>query len=427
MTGAGDGSAKPGGARPTVRFRQEPERRPRPAAEFLRHHRASVLLWAGVAVGLGLFLGWAVAFAPAQLGGPPPDVADLEAMVPKDRLAAEAADATLRNGIRTTLIQAVAGAAFLATAFFAWRQVAVHRLGQLTERFSKSVERLGDDSTAVRLGAIYTLEQLGDDDRFARPVAKTLVAYIREESRKRDRPAAAGTTVTLGALGAGQSVTINMNAAGPPGDSRQEESQPREQEPVSLDVQEAATVVVSRGLWSRAGDSPIDLAGARLPEIKLANAELVKAVLRKADLDRADLTGVDLSSADLRDTSLRAADLRRSVLSAAWMHRALLSDAVLDDAHAPDVKLEKASLDGASLVGAHLVAADFTRCDLRRVTAQGATLRRAVFFGADLRGADLSRADLTDADFTGAKVSGLVHTEAKTDGAIGLPPVRMLG
>jgi hypothetical protein len=48
--------------------------------------------------------------------------------------------------------------------------------GQITDRYSKAVEQLGDDKLDVRLGGIYALERIAIDSRRDHP---TIVAVLR--------------------------------------------------------------------------------------------------------------------------------------------------------------------------------------------------------------------------------------------------------
>lgn len=79
--------------------------------------------------------------------------------------------ATTVSGIRSSLLQGIAGAAVMASAYAAWRQLShnieasrsqreLDRLGQITERFGRSVEQLGSANAAVRLGGIYAFDRL---------------------------------------------------------------------------------------------------------------------------------------------------------------------------------------------------------------------------------------------------------------------------
>ena len=63
-------------------------------------------------------------------------------------------------------------------------QVGLSEQGQLTDRFSKAVEQLGNkDSLEVRLGGIYALERIARDSVRDHPtVMDVLSAYVREHA-----------------------------------------------------------------------------------------------------------------------------------------------------------------------------------------------------------------------------------------------------
>jgi hypothetical protein len=83
---------------------------------------------------------------PSLLVGPDSDLTTAE------RLKAE-------NDVRTTLLQAVAGAVLLAGLYFTGRTYLLNREGQVTERFTRAIDQLGSKSLDVRLGGIYALER----------------------------------------------------------------------------------------------------------------------------------------------------------------------------------------------------------------------------------------------------------------------------
>src|SRR3712207_2538185 len=97
--------------------------------------------WLLATIGMGAFLYWTIRIAPTYLARPAPSSADINAMEPENRAATLINYANAKNQVRTTLIQGIAGVTFLTTAFFAWRTVAVNRLGQLTDRFTKKIGR----------------------------------------------------------------------------------------------------------------------------------------------------------------------------------------------------------------------------------------------------------------------------------------------
>jgi glycerol uptake facilitator-like aquaporin len=144
------------------------------------------LLWAlagVVAAGLVLFLLW---WGPWVFTlHPSSDLTDAE------ELKAE-------NNVRTTLVQTVAGLAVAAGAVVTYRTFRQNQLDQVnrhdreertyklnesqqvTDTYTKAVEQLGHDQAPVRLGAMYALERLAQDNPPRRQtIVDVLCAYLR--------------------------------------------------------------------------------------------------------------------------------------------------------------------------------------------------------------------------------------------------------
>lgn len=283
----------------------------------------------------------------------PPLLLDTRAAISEaDRLKAA-------NDLRGTLVTALAGGFAIGTLYFAARNLAVTQRGQVTDRFSKAVEQLGESGpqrVAVRIGAIYALEQIGRDSaELKEPISALLTTLLK---------------------------TSNAAEIGPS---------------FPPDLQTALTVL-SRGERNavRDGDRGLDLSGAVLVGADVTNGSLVNANLSNADLSESRLDGTDMSGADMRGARLVNANLSH----------AKLENALLTNANLNHVDLRYAQLNGARLEGA----------DLRKAQLVGAVLR-----GANLASALLDDANLVDADFSGADLrlaSGLtfdVFAVAKRD------------
>jgi hypothetical protein len=86
-----------------------------------------------------------------------------------------------------TALTAVGALIFTALSLNATRdQVAVAEQGQYTDRYSRTIEQLGqqgEDQLQVRLGAIYALERLArDSPRDQSTIIEVLAAFIRPVS-----------------------------------------------------------------------------------------------------------------------------------------------------------------------------------------------------------------------------------------------------
>lgn len=118
------------------------------------------------------------------------DIAGLE----KDRI-------TLSNNVYGTLVQAAGGAALLIGLYFTWQNQKVaektaannfkstqetlrlSQEGQITERFTRTIDQLGSEKIEVRLGGIYALERIAKDspkDHWT--IMEVLTSFVQEKS-----------------------------------------------------------------------------------------------------------------------------------------------------------------------------------------------------------------------------------------------------
>jgi hypothetical protein len=65
-----------------------------------------------------------------------------------------------RKGVILTTAQILGGTALLSGLYFTWRTLHVNREGQITERFTRAIDQLGDQRLEIRLGGIYALERI---------------------------------------------------------------------------------------------------------------------------------------------------------------------------------------------------------------------------------------------------------------------------
>ncbi|WP_416901635.1 pentapeptide repeat-containing protein [Micromonospora echinospora] len=200
--------------------------------------------------------------------------------------------------------------------------------GQITDRFTKAVEQLGQpgpEKVDVRLGAIYALERIMRDSAVDHPaVVNLLTAFIRVHA-----PVDPATTPSP------EHTSPDGKPPSPP-----------------VDIQAALTVIGHRDATRDQGR--LDLTGADLTG---------------ADLNGADLNGADLTGAELTSATLTGADLAGADLAGAYLIGADLIDA---------------DLTRADLTGAHLIGADLTRANLTRAHLFFADLTRADLADADL-------------------------------------------
>jgi uncharacterized protein YjbI with pentapeptide repeats len=264
------------------------------------------------------------------------------------------------NAIRSTLMQGAAGLAVLAGLFFTWRQVQDGRQGQVTDRYTRAIDQLGQSSPELRVGGIYALERIARDSAMdRRTIVEVLATFIRLQSPlspgadERPRPAdAEGRRAFV----RGMTVVAPLRDRAP-------------------HIQAAITVL-----------------GRVRSADKRARGWLARVDLVRSDLGYCDLAGADLHYSDLSQSFVLGADLRRADLTGTWFVSAMLDQARLHQADLRSAVFWEARLRGADLRAADLTGADFT----------GALIRDASLDLADLRGADFTASDITGATFRGA-------------------------
>ena len=286
------------------------------------------------------------------------------------------------NDVRTTLVQALAGAILLFGLYYTGRTYVLNREGQVTERFTRAIDQLGNEkSLDVRLGGIYALERIANESaRDHWPIIEVLTAFVREHARW---------------------VAANANRA------------------LETDVKAVLTVLGRRNRAHETADQFLDLTGtnlrgAKLNEAPLEGADLREAHLEGANLDRAHLEGANLDRVHLEDATLIGAHLERARVRAAHLnganlYRAHLKYASLYRAHLERAGLIEAYLEDANLSTAHLEDANLREAHLERARLDRADLEGASLLGAHLEGANLREAHLEGADLR--EVSGLTSEQ----------------
>jgi hypothetical protein len=269
------------------------------------------------------------------------------ALVEHPRLVAPAEQHKAVSDARTGVVALIVALGAFGSLAYTIRTYGLSVSGQVTDRYSKAVEQLGDQRTFVRLGGVFALQRLINDSRIDQPmIVEVLASFVR----------------TRAARAAADSASMSVSqTSGPASPAKAEKVRPEE------DVQAALTVMLRRR--SRPDESPIDLHGTDLSG---------------ARLEGADFSGADLRNCVLRDTRFNGCTLTEAKLNASDCFGASFVDAVL-----PGAFLIKTILDHAALVDADLQGAKLIDATLNEAVMQGAK-----FGGADLRGADLDSAQM---------------------------------
>jgi len=228
---------------------------------FIKRHKRYFVSFIGIIIGIFLVLVlWKV-----------PQWQINQFYIPTQELAQR------ENEYRKTLTQIIGGTAVLLGLYLTWlrirtteRNVEIASEGQITERFTRAIEQLGNkEDLVVRLGGIYALERIAkDSEKDYWTIIEVLTAYVRENTK------------------------IKTDTGIKP----------------STDIQAILTVIGRREQTHGKGeDLPLDLHGANIRGANLRGANLNEAHLEGAYLYQAHLEGASLEGAYLWGTDLEGA------------------------------------------------------------------------------------------------------------------------
>lgn len=264
----------------------------------------------------------------------------------------------------------------------------------IIERFSKSVEQLSSSKPQVRLGGIYSLEQVAIESPKDHWTIVEIITSLIQESFPFELE--------------------NYDSS-----NNHKNDLPE----ISIDIQAALTVIGRRIVQQDPVGKYLNLSftylvGADLGRANLSGADLSRAGLIGADLSEADLKGAGLSGAYLIGADLSKADLSGADLIGANLWKAILVRANLTQTGAIGADFSGADLSGANLSSAYLSGANFSGAELSRANLSRADLWKADLIKtnlkeADLREADFWKANLSEANLNGAKLSGADFSRAK--------------
>jgi uncharacterized protein YjbI with pentapeptide repeats len=301
------------------------------------------------------------------------------------------------------LVISVGGAVVVSVGLlYTARNYRLSRRGQVTDRFTKALERLGSGELYVRIGGVRALEHvMRDSADHHDDVIEVMTAFVRRRAPRH----------------------VLLDGRMFPEDTASVQEPSEEPE---ADVQDALAALGRRPYRPerRTVDlSALHLAGARLDTANLARANLDNTTLNGAELSHAELTGVSINFADLTGAALNYADLSGASAHNAKLAHSYLRGTDLSGAQLPQAELIGAMLVSANLAGASLRDADLTGADLRNANLSGAVLnsanlRRASLIGANLSRAFLDRAELTGAVLIGADLTGAFFGDADLAGAV---------
>ncbi len=219
----------------------------------------------------------------------------------------EKTDASERvNDYRQTLIQAFGGIAIAIGLYLTYRRIStaeentslaqeslkVSRDGQVTERFTRAIDQLGNQSMEIRLGGIYSLAQIARQyaEDYHWTVVEVLSAFLRKHARS--------------AKVLGEDVQAALTAIG----RRDSDRDDTFRNQVDLSKCIFAGAFLHRCDLSNTNLTKVDLMGADLRGVLFTDSNLSGAKLEGADLLKAWFRNADLTECDLRGAKNVAAD-----------------------------------------------------------------------------------------------------------------------
>ncbi|AZU03580.1 hypothetical protein X907_1041 [Glycocaulis alkaliphilus] len=225
---------------------------------------------------------------------------------------------------------------------------ALAQRGQDAETFSRAVNQLGSEQTAIRLGAIYALEGLmrsaftaGGDKAFGRQIGETLAAFVREQSAEEARREA-GQGKNEGRISTKSDVKKEPKVIV----YHDEVMQPR----LFIDREAAVLALARSWVFECRPLDGIDLSDTRLRLLRLPDgADLRLFNFTGADLDNARLFEANLQKSKLVRANFEGAQLDGANLCSADASKALFSQAVLIGGNFAHANLQQSVLISANL------------------------------------------------------------------------------
>ncbi|WP_078969335.1 pentapeptide repeat-containing protein [Streptomyces cyaneogriseus] len=246
----------------------------------------------------------------------------------------------LVTGFRTSVVQLFAvfgaGIALLFTAF----NYRLTQRGQVTERFTKALERLGSSEMYVRIGGLLALEQIVQDaPGQADHATQVLKAFVRDRASRGSAPRPASRSARIAAAR-----RAARNGGSPP-------SAASARKRPDADVQQAVTTLVGPPTYGHPDDDIWEWEGGgghvEARAIDLSDLDLAGVNFHRADLCGVRFDGADLSQASMTRSYLQGASMEGANLTGALMYRANLNRARLKGADLTDAYIDGADLQNS--------------------------------------------------------------------------------
>jgi uncharacterized protein YjbI with pentapeptide repeats len=258
-----------------------------------------------------------------------------------------------RSNNYSTWLQFMSSAVLGVTAYAAWCNFKVAEEKQVADKFSKAIDQLGshgDEKIYIRLGGIYTLEQIAhSSEEYHWTIMEILSDFIREQ----------------------RSIEYPWDSANCEPTNSAESSLPK----VPIDVCAAFTALGRRNAiqdpeGKRINLLKVDLSGMRLSDTKnfnLSNIILAHSNLSSNHFAGTNFMGVNLNGCCLKHTNFCRANMSKAALGANFSET-LLGETNFSNSLLASAVFSEADVRGAVFNGADLSNKHFSRgTDLSRV------------------------------------------------------------
>ena len=216
----------------------------------------------------------------------------------------------LENELRKTIVQIVGGFSLIISLLFTWHQLVQSKSKDIADQINKTISLMGDENEYVRIGAIYSMEQLAvNHEDSSVIIVDILTSYVRNTfpwSNKalpehRNEVSQAAMSVISNAIRTAVNVRVDLSNT----DLRRLDLQNRAlSRCILIDVHFDAAEL------TKANFDNSDLTGSVFDDANLDHASFVRANLSHASFAGATLAATDFSGADLRGvTGIKREDI----------------------------------------------------------------------------------------------------------------------
>jgi uncharacterized protein YjbI with pentapeptide repeats len=280
---------------------------------------------------------------------------DIEHLAPSERIQLEKDLCLAINSLRTTLAQILGGLVILGGLLATYQSVNLAQQtlnlsqeSQMSERYTKAVEMLGNKNIDIRIAGIFALESIANSSKtYHWPIMELLTAFVRKTSQApRDKDSSKPETA-----GTESSSDLSTN------------------DRLSEDIQ-LVMIVIGRRKWveTETKTQVLDFRHSILIGVDLANGDFRRANFAYVKFGKQRLVSIDttaqssqylplnISESNLREADLSNANLNSTILDNVSLANAKLTGATLQAASMLGTDLRGANLEGANLVSALSVA-----------------------------------------------------------------------